>query len=64
MTRTKTYLNERIKIFTFTIILCILCAQHSNAQLFEIDQLHYITEEYMPFNYKVNGSIKGISIDL
>ncbi len=44
------------------LTLCVYCTGTVNAS--SLESLIYYTEEYPPFNYRENGKIKGIAVDL
>lgn len=50
-----------IKALT-SIAICLVAPLKASAS--ELDQLTYITESYPPYNFKDNGKLKGISVDL
>ena len=44
------------------LLLCCLLILPLQAS--ELDKLNFITEEYPPYNYQVNGQLRGTSVDI
>ncbi len=48
----------------FASYILLLLVSIAEAQASQLEDLHYITEDYPPFNYQEQGKLKGIAIDL
>ncbi|MCF6178218.1 MAG: transporter substrate-binding domain-containing protein [Geopsychrobacter sp.] len=53
-----------MKLFKMLVLLSFGIACTTSAFAQTADDLTYMTEEYPPFNFQINGKLQGISIDL